>query len=162
MLSANPHTATGSDLSPATSDAAKFRDRLAFYSLLPWRWQRKSNEGYSILLSTHNHSVFKISLLHTPKNVRLPTEWREGETWNFCLNISGSFSLPSAPPHLKKLSASKMLITQDDLQNMKMVQDHLAAFPAGVESSSIDWVAQVRHLWSSWISHHVQSGTNSC
>ena len=27
-----------------------------------------------------------------------------------------------------------------------MVQDHLTVFPAGAESSSIDLVAQVRHL----------------
>ena len=62
MLSGNPHTAICGDLSPATPDAIKFRDRLIFYSLLPWLQQKKSNGGYGIFISTCNNSLFKISL----------------------------------------------------------------------------------------------------
>ena len=61
MLSGNPHTAVCGDLSPATPDAVKFRDK-PVYSLLPWLQQRKSNGGYGILVSTRNNSLFKISL----------------------------------------------------------------------------------------------------
>lgn len=43
--STNPNTAAYRNLRRASPDAAKFRDRLVFCSLLPWLWQRKSTGG---------------------------------------------------------------------------------------------------------------------